>query len=167
MARRFRGEFTQKVDGKGRVSIPSQFRTVLQQGDPGCLDGKTPEFVLVYGDDSFDWFECYSMEGIEEVDERIDAKPFESDEREYLEEMYHGHALTLTIDETGRIVLPLRQRQKIGLEDEAYFIASSNHFQIWKRETYDKVADARRKAWRERQSENFKARALLDKPAGA
>ena len=43
----------------------------------------------------------------------------------------------LTVDETGRIVLPAKLRQKIGIEGEAYFIAMGDTFQIWKPETYE------------------------------
>ena len=50
VVRRFRGEFHQKVDGKGRVSIPADFRRVLESGDPSWSDGKAPEFVIVYVD---------------------------------------------------------------------------------------------------------------------
>ena len=46
MARRFRGEIVQKVDGKGRVSIPAAFRRVLEQGDPEWTEGLRPELVL-------------------------------------------------------------------------------------------------------------------------
>ena len=31
MSGRFRGEFSQKVDGKGRMSIPADFRRVLER----------------------------------------------------------------------------------------------------------------------------------------
>ena len=45
--------------------------------------------------------------------------------------------MPLTVDETGRIVLPARLRQKIGIDGEAYFIAMGDTFQIWKPETFD------------------------------
>ncbi|MEM9123456.1 MAG: MraZ N-terminal domain-containing protein, partial [Pseudomonadota bacterium] len=42
MVRRFRGEFDQRVDGKGRMSIPASFRRVLEQGDPNWSSGGDP-----------------------------------------------------------------------------------------------------------------------------
>ena len=51
VARVFRGEFHQKVDGKGRVSIPAGFRRVLESQDPDWQTGKRPRFVIVYGDE--------------------------------------------------------------------------------------------------------------------
>ena len=34
MKRRFRGESVNKVDAKGRVSVPAAFRRALEEGDP-------------------------------------------------------------------------------------------------------------------------------------
>ena len=50
VARRFRGEGLQKVDAKGRVSIPALFRRVIEACDPNWCDGLPPELVIVYGD---------------------------------------------------------------------------------------------------------------------
>ena len=47
--RRFRGEAENKVDSKGRVSIPAPFRRVLEEGDPDWSNGVNPNFVIVYG----------------------------------------------------------------------------------------------------------------------
>jgi MraZ protein len=46
----FYGEFTQKIDGKGRVSIPVDFRRALEQGDPDWAPGGRPRVRIVYGD---------------------------------------------------------------------------------------------------------------------
>ena len=46
----FTGEHTQKVDGKGRMSIPADFRRVLESQDPDWTDGLNPRMYLLYGD---------------------------------------------------------------------------------------------------------------------
>ena len=137
--RRFRGEGHHKVDGKGRVSIPAHFRRVLEAGDPAWTDGKVPEFVIVYGDHRRAFLECYTMEAASEVDAKIDALPRGSMKRRLLEKLFNGQSLLTSVDDTGRIVLPAKLRSKIGIGNEAYFIASGDTFQIWKPETYDKV----------------------------
>lgn len=166
MARRFRGEFHQKVDGKGRVSIPAQFRRVLEAGDPGWCDGKPPEFVIVYGDHRRKFLECYTIEAIDEVDEKISGKPRGSVERKMLERLFNGQSLSTSVDETGRIVLPAKLRRKIGLEDEAYFIATGDTFQIWKPETFETEELAKTEAWLEEFPEDFDPLTLLDEPQG-
>jgi len=137
VVRRFRGEGVQKVDGKGRVSIPAHFRRVLEAGDPSWSDGKAPEFVVVYGDHRRDFLECFTIDAANDVDAKIDRLPRGAAKRRAMEQLFNGQSLPLTVDETGRIVLPARLRQKIGIETEAYFMAMGDTFQIWKPETFD------------------------------
>lgn len=161
MARVFRGEGLHKVDAKGRVSIPALFRRVLEAGDPDWTDGLAPNLVIVYGDHRRKYLECYSMEAIAEVDTKILKMPRGSHGRRMLETMFNGQSLTTSVDETGRIVLPAKLRQKIGLDGEAYFIAAGDTFQIWNPETYEEVEAARTQAWLEGMPEDFDPLTLL------
>ncbi|WP_082688795.1 division/cell wall cluster transcriptional repressor MraZ [Ruegeria marisrubri] len=147
MARRFRGESHHKVDSKGRVSIPASFRRVLEAGDPNWQSGSNPELVIVYGDHRRKYLECYTMEAIDEVDAKIDALPRGSRERKMLQRLFHGQSFPTNVDETGRLVLPAKLRKKIGLEDEAFFIAAGDTFQIWKPETYETEELAATEEW--------------------
>ncbi|WP_082152616.1 division/cell wall cluster transcriptional repressor MraZ [Candidatus Rhodobacter oscarellae] len=165
MARRFRGEFHQKVDGKGRVSIPAQFRRVLAAGDPNA-DGNDPEFVIVYGDHRRSYLECYTVEAIDEVDDQISALPRGSVERRMLERLFSGQSLSTNVDETGRLVLPAKLRQKIGLDTEAFFIATGDTFQIWKPETYEAEEVSKTEAWLEDYPDDFDPLTLLDQRRG-
>jgi MraZ protein len=149
------------VDGKGRVSIPAQFRRVLAGGDPNS-DGKDPEFVIVYGDHRRSFLECYTIEAIDEVDEKISALPRGSTPRRMLERMFSGQSLSTNVDETGRLVLPAKLRQKIGLEGEAFFIATGDTFQIWKPETFEEEEMAKTEAWLEEFPDDFDPLTLLD-----
>ncbi len=136
MARSFRGESQHKVDTKGRVSIPALFRRVLEAGDPDWTEGLRPQLVIVYGDHRRKYLECYTIEAIDEVDFKIGKLPRGSNRRRMLERLMHGQSYPTEVDGDGRLVLPQRLREKIGLEDEAFFIASGDTFQIWKPETY-------------------------------
>ena len=166
MVRRFRGESHLKVDGKGRVSIPALFRRVLEAGDPNWTEGLNPELVIVYGDHRRKFLECYTMEAIDEVDAKIAALPRGSMERKMLERMFHGQSYPTSVDETGRIVLPAKLRTKIGLEDEAFFIAAGDTFQIWKPETYESEELARTEAWLDDLPEDFDPLIYLDSVKG-
>lgn len=137
MVRRFRGEGVQKVDAKGRVSIPANYRAVLRDGDPMWSEGKLPEFIIVYGDDSRDFLECFTIDAANEVDEKIARLPRGSARRRAMERLFNGQSMSATVDDTGRIVLPAKLRQKIGIEGEAYFIAMGDTFQIWKPEGFE------------------------------
>ncbi|WP_371169152.1 division/cell wall cluster transcriptional repressor MraZ [Aliiroseovarius sp. 2305UL8-7] len=161
MARRFRGEGRHKVDAKGRVSIPALFRRVLEAGDPDWTDGLNPNIVIVYGDERRNYLECYTMEAIDEVDDKIAEMQRGSNERRTLERLFNGQSLPTNVDDTGRLVLPAKLRQKLGIEKEAFFIATGDTFQIWKPETYDEFEMARANAWLDQQPEDFDPVSLL------
>ncbi|MEL6509771.1 MAG: division/cell wall cluster transcriptional repressor MraZ [Pseudomonadota bacterium] len=162
MVRRFRGEFDQKVDAKGRVSIPASFRRVLEAGDPQYTQGLNPELVIVYGDHRRKYLECYTMQAIAEVDDKIDALPRGSMERKMLQRLFHGQSFPTSVDETGRIVMPAKLRNKIDLEDAAFFIAAGDTFQIWKPETYESEEAARTDEWLDELPEDFDPLIYLD-----
>ncbi|MEO1705985.1 MAG: division/cell wall cluster transcriptional repressor MraZ [Pseudomonadota bacterium] len=162
MARRFRGESHHKVDTKGRVSIPASFRRVLEAGDPAWTDGLNPELVIVYGDHRRKFLECYTMEAIGEVDDKIDALPRGSRERKLLQQLFHGQSFPTTVDETGRLVLPAKLRQKIGLEGEAFFIAAGDTFQIWKPNTYEAEELSKTEAFLDELPDDFDPLSFLD-----
>ena len=164
MARRFRGESTHKVDAKGRVSIPALFRRVLQAGDPDWKEGLNPNLVIVYGDHRRKYLECFTMEAIEEVDDQIATMKRGTRERKLLEVLFNGQSLPTNVDETGRLVLPVKLREKIGLSKEAFFIATGDTFQIWSPETFA-AENARNEEWLDAQPEDFDVLSLLPERA--
>lgn len=173
VARRFRGESRQKVDAKGRVSIPALFRRVLEAGDPDWIaaasEGKKdvrPQLVIVYGGETQKHLECYTIEAIEQVDADIDKMQRGSPERRLLEHIFHGQSYPTEVDKDGRLVLPQKLREKIGLEGEAFFIASGDTFKIWKPETYESVELAKTKAFLAQQPEDFDPLSLLGRARG-
>lgn len=161
MARVFRGEGLHKVDAKGRVSIPALFRRVLEAGDPDWTEGLAPNLVIVYGDHRRQYLECFTMEAIAEVDAKIAKMQRGSTPRRMLEKLFNGQSFPTSVDETGRLVLPAKLRQKIGLDKDAYFIATGDTFQIWAPETYEEVEAARTEAWLEDMPDDFDPLTLL------
>jgi MraZ protein len=156
------------VDKKGRVSVPAQFRRVLEKGDPNWSEKTTPELVIVYGDHRRSYLECYTIEAIDEVDAKIDAMPRGSIERKMLQRMFHGQSFPTSVDETGRLVLPAKLRSKIGLDldSEAFFIGAGDTFQIWKPETYETEESARADAWLDDLPDDFDPLIYLDNATG-
>ena len=128
----FYGEFTQKIDGKGRVSIPADFRRVLERGDPDWCEGKRPRVRIVYGRPGAKFLECYTIDAITEVEARIRTLPEHSKARRRLEIVMITGSDTCDVDSDGRIVLAPKLRDRIGLaEGEAVFAGTLDTFQIW------------------------------------
>jgi len=166
VAKRFRGESVHKVDAKGRVSIPAAFRRVLEENDPDWTDGLNPNLVIVYGDASRKFLEGFSIAAMEEVDEKISRLPRGSRNRRVLERMFSGQAVPLQVDETGRLVLAQKLRDKVGISDEAFFIAAGDTFQIWQPQTYAAEA-AKFDDIYEEFDEDFDPLILLEQDPGA
>ena len=144
MSESFRGELSQKVDSKARVSIPAAFRRVLEAGDPSCSVPPRPRVVMVYGDERRRFVECYSITEMKRVEALIARLPKGSPNRRLLERNLITLSATVEIDEDGRIVLPPRVRDKIGVTPadlaagfDAIFAGTLETFQIWKRDVYE------------------------------
>lgn len=136
MARRFRGSGSYKVDAKGRVTIPAPFRRVIEASDPDWKEGLRPNVVVVHGPETRPWLEVFSMAAVNEIDQQIALMQRASKQRMRNEDLMFGQVVVLQIDEDGRMVLPQKLREQIGLKDEAFFISAGDYFTIWNPETY-------------------------------
>ncbi|MBV1865308.1 MAG: division/cell wall cluster transcriptional repressor MraZ [Rhodobacteraceae bacterium] len=163
MARRFRGESENKVDAKGRVSVPAAFRRVLEEGDPDWTTGLNPNLVLVYGGKSRNFIEGYTMTEMENVDDRIAGMKRGSRDRRLLEHMFSSQSVQVQVDETGRLVLTQKLRDKLGITKQAMFVATVDTFQIWEPSAYEAHAE-RFESWVEDEDEDFDPLILLDSP---
>lgn len=137
LARRFRGSEEVKVDAKGRVSIPARFRRVFESADPDFQSRNRAQLVVVYGFADWTHLRLYTMEAIDEIDEGISRMPRGSAERSYLETLMNGLSEEAEIDADGRLVLPQRLREKIGLEDRVFFMAQGDYLKVSTPETHE------------------------------
>jgi len=127
---RFQGESLNKVDGKGRVSIPVKFRRVLQNMDAKMAPGGAPRLYIAYGNPRADYLECLSGNAFDDVDAMIQSAQRGSPVRMLLEELYYSKCEETTVDDNGRLVLPPAARDKIGLGAEARFQGKGDKFHI-------------------------------------
>ena len=124
----FVSTFTNKIDAKGRVSIPAQFRAVLS------VDG-------------FDGIYCCPTLDRQAVDaggnrfrETIRAslaryEPF-SEDHEFLSTTLIGESEILKVDSEGRVVLTDTIRGHAGLGDRVTFVGQGYKFQLWEPERF-------------------------------
>lgn len=117
-----------KVDGKGRMSVPAKMRKHFELCDPAFATSNSgrPQLVAVYGPDWWNWLELYTIEAIDEIDQQIDALTRGSIERRWLEQLMNGQSVDLEIDREGRLILPQKLREKLGLANGAEVVFASH-----------------------------------------
>ncbi|PKP63199.1 MAG: hypothetical protein CVT86_05850 [Alphaproteobacteria bacterium HGW-Alphaproteobacteria-8] len=119
-----------RIDAKGRVSIPAAFRKVLErESEPGVV--LIPRMV---GDPAID---CLGMTRFEEMADAIDDMAPLDPVTIALSNKIIGQARQVQIDDTGRIVLPPDLRKTFDLTgEEALFVGLGKTFQIWSPDAY-------------------------------
>ncbi|MEK9945892.1 MAG: division/cell wall cluster transcriptional repressor MraZ [Alphaproteobacteria bacterium] len=119
----FLSTFVNKVDRKGRVSVPATFRAVLsQQTFSGVVAIPSLVSAAIEGS-GIDRFERLA-EGID------DFSPF-SDEHDDFSKAIFGKAHQLPFDGEGRIIIPENLLAHAGITERAAFVGQGRSFQIW------------------------------------
>ena len=121
----FYGTFTNKLDSKGRLSVPSDFRRMLADANPDfdgfiCVRSMTRPVLDCGGEGVIDEL-LGAVSTIDEFDE----------DRLMLEEGLMASAQRLFFDDTGRVVMPGDLRDFLGLTSHATFVGRKGTFQIW------------------------------------
>ena len=124
MLKFFTGSSTHKVDAKGRVSLPADFRKVLE----GV--GSTHVVVLPQMNHP-DFHVVLSRTGYEKVVEQFEAMELSHADTEALALRIVTDARQIPVDDVGRMVLSKDLREQIGLDGEARFVGRGSSFQIW------------------------------------
>jgi MraZ protein len=145
----FRGEYYQKVDAKARVSIPAVFRRALEAEDPPSPEYPRPRVYMVYGGKTRQFVECYSKQGMDLVTAQILSMDMDSKDRIKAERDMIQRSVVVEVEPDGRIVLPPKVREKMGLTiddlakgTEAAFAGQGDRFEMYRRDTFDALAAA-------------------------
>jgi MraZ protein len=133
----FLSTFTKKIDKKGRVSVPSSFRAVLESEE---FSG-----IIVYQSFINACVEACSMSRLEALSERIETLDPFSEEHDAFSSTILGGSMQLPFDGEGRVVLPPELLASVGIEDEAVFVGKGKTFEIWNPVAFAAHAEASRK----------------------
>lgn len=129
---RFTGSTDAKVDEKGRVFVPSNFRKILQKEE---VDG------LILRRDIFQ--RCLVLFPINVWDAQVDAitartNMFSREGRDALRKFVAG-AENVSMDSGGRILLPKRLLEEAGIKNDVRFIGVDNTIEIWSKHAAEKL----------------------------
>ena len=136
----FLSSFENKIDKKGRVSVPANFRSHLtSMGYNG---------FITYPSFNHEALEACPQDRIEKLSESIDSlNPFE-EKRDYFATSVLSESVNLQFDPEGRISLTEKLIKHAKIKNNILFVGLGKTFQIWDPKIFEKFKlVARKKAF--------------------
>ena len=120
----FFGQFEHNIDDKGRITIPSQYRGLLDTGayitrgfENNLIIMRTEDFNSLY----------HKMRGLSITKE----------ETRDLARLIFANATLVDLDKSGRVLIPQFLRTAVNLDKEIVLVGIGPYFEIWSKENWD------------------------------
>jgi MraZ protein len=138
----FLGTHTNRIDAKGRVSIPAPFRTALRAL---AMEGTSP--LVLRTSHKHACIECWPAKYFEELAPPLEKMDIFDDDHDDLAMALYPDAAHFDPDKEGRIGLPEELIRYAGIGDTVFFMGLGRTFQIWEPSAGERVrAEARERA---------------------
>ena len=126
----FLDTFVNKVDAKGRVSLPADYRAIVKDlgSEIVCYRSLTQPCIEGCTEDLLDKLAT-------EIENSTD---FFSETQDDLTNLIFGDAKRYTFDSTGRIMLSEKLLKHAEITDSAVFVGKGRKFQIWSEKNWKK-----------------------------
>ncbi len=123
----FLGEYKHNLDSKGRVSVPSKFRSelgssaIVTKGLDNCL------FLYTKGE----W---------EVMANKLASLPVSSSSARAFARLMLSGAMEVEIDKFGRVLLPAYLRSFAGIKSEVVVSGVASRIEIWNAQSWEKYS---------------------------
>lgn len=121
------GEYEVKLDAKGRFLFPSHLRRQLS---PAAQES----FMLNKGFE--DCLTLYPMNEWEKLSTQLSKINLFKPKNRMFYRLFHQGAKDVSLDKTGRILIPSAHMERVGLSKEAMLIAYNDRIEIWDKSKY-------------------------------
>ena len=119
----FLGTHLNRLDSKGRVSVPAQFRTVLRAAeDPSIVLRPSHRHPCIEG---------WPAAIFAELEAPLETLDLFSESHDDMQATLYSDAYPVEPDKEGRIVVPDHLKQHAGLTDAVAFMGAGRIFMIW------------------------------------
>ena len=135
----FLSTYENKIDKKGRVSVPASFRSYLSNlGYNG---------VICYPSFNNQSIEAWPQDRVEKISNSIDTlNPFE-EKRDFFATSILSESINFQFDSEGRISLTPKLLKHAKIKNSMVFVGQGKTFQIWEPTIFEKFkVNARKKA---------------------
>lgn len=131
--------FVNKIDRKGRVSVPAPYRAALA--------AQTFQGIVAFPSFKFAAIQCAGMDWMTALTESVGNVDLFSDAHDDLTATLFADAKQLGFDSEGRIMLPESLAKHAGIGENAAFVGRGQTFEIWQPEALETYkAEARLRA---------------------
>lgn len=117
------GEYSHKVDAKGRLSLPARFRKELSEDLIVTVDPRGRCLYVFEPEDFNEWVASFF-----EADGGFNPR---NPEHEDLRSALKGRGAPVSIDGAGRINLLAKQRDAVGIDKDVVLVGNTGYFEIW------------------------------------
>ena len=140
----FLSTYINKIDKKGRVSVPASFRAALaSEPFQGIVTFRSYKHAAIEG--------C-GISRMHKLSNSVDNLDFFSDTLDDLASTIFADSQQLVFDGEGRILLPQQLIDHAGLTEHAAFVGRGATFQIWNPETFEIMQNDSRDRVRKQQT---------------
>jgi MraZ protein len=130
----FRGSSAINLDAKGRLAMPSRYRDELIERCEG---------QMVITIDLVDPCLCiYPLPDWEKVEEQLSQMPSLRAQTRQLNRLLIGSAVDLELDNSGRLLIPVRLREQAQLTKQVMLVGQLNKFQLWDENKWNELLSA-------------------------
>lgn len=132
----FAGTYENRIDRKGRVSLPADFRSELP------ADGN--RVIYIYRSPKAQALEACDRVFMQRLADSLEQYDLFSDEEDDLGSTIVADARKVSIDGEGRIVVPPEFVSFAEIGERVTFVGRGSRFQLWKPEDFENHAAAAR-----------------------
>lgn len=125
----FLGSYRHTFDAKGRIALPASFRRGREED----------AFVLVHAQKEA--LSLYPLESWAEVEQNLREMSKRKPEYRPMVLGITANAHEIALDKQGRILVPDRLREVVGLGSEALIIGALDRIEIWEPARFEKASE--------------------------
>ena len=126
----FLSTYENKLDKKGRVSVPASFRSYISNlGYNG---------IVCYPSFNHECIEAWPQDRLEKITNSIDSlNPFD-EKKDYFATSILSESINLQFDSEGRILLTQKLLEHAKIKNSMLFVGQGKTFQIWESKSFKK-----------------------------
>ncbi len=126
----FMDTISNKVDAKGRVSLPSDYRAIVKESSSEIVCYRSLSAPCIEG--------CLEDLLDKLASDMENSLDFFSETQDNLTNLIFGDAKRYPFDSTGRIMLSEKLLKHAQITDAAVFVGKGRKFQIWNPQNWEK-----------------------------